>query len=93
MTSLRKAALIYSFGRFGLFLLVALLVYSGTGLVGHQLNGLPLLLLALIVSALGSVFLFARQRQQFAEALAAKRAAKAEEITRRRTRLEGDADV
>jgi len=87
----RKAAAAYTVGRFGLFLLAALLVWSGTGALGHQLNGLPLLLTALVLSAVGSIFLFARQRQQLAEALAAKREAKTEEIARRRARLENDA--
>lgn len=91
MTSVRKAVLTYSFGRFGLFLLVALLVWSGTGALGHQLNGLPLLLAALVLSAVGSIFLFAGQRQKLAAALVARREAKTEEIARRRARLENDA--
>jgi hypothetical protein len=86
--SVRKAALLYTVGRFGLFLLVALLVYVGTGAAGDQVNGLPLLLIALLVSSLVGVPLFARQRQQLAEALADKRAAKTEQIAARRARLD-----
>lgn len=91
MSPVGKATLTYTAGRFGLFALVALLIWAGTGAFGHQLNGLPLLLLALVLSAIGSLFLFARQRQQLADAIAAKREAKDEEIARRRARLEGDA--
>lgn len=92
MTSLRKAALTYSLGRIGLFVLAALLIWTGSGAFGHQLNGLPLLLASLLLSAVGSLFVFSRQRQQLAETLAAKRDAKAEQVARRRARLESDAD-
>ncbi|MGB8651792.1 MAG: DUF4229 domain-containing protein [Mycobacteriales bacterium] len=90
MSSLRRTALVYSFGRFGLFLVVALLIWSVTGLVGHQINGFPLLLAALLLSSIVGLFVFARQRERFAEALQAKRAAKAQQIADRRARLEGD---
>ena len=45
-----KAALLYTGGRFVLFALSALLLWSGAGLVGVHFNGLPLLLGALLVS-------------------------------------------
>jgi hypothetical protein len=85
-----KAMLTYTAGRFGLFVLAALLLWTGTGAIGHQLNGLPLLLLALVISSIGSLFLFARQRQQLAAAIAARRETKGEEIARRRARLDSD---
>lgn len=87
---LRRAALFYTAGRSGLFLIVAVLIWSATGLAGHQLNGLPLLLAALLVSSIGGLFLFSRQREQFAQALAVKRAAKVEQIAHRRARLDDD---
>jgi hypothetical protein len=86
--SLRKAAVVYTLGRFGLFILFALLIWSGSGLIGHVLNGIPLLLAALLVSSIAGLFLLSRQRNAFAEALAAKRDAKTEQIARRRARLD-----
>ena len=87
---MRRAALLYTFGRFGLFLLVALVVWGASGLLGHQLNGLPLLLLAaLLSSALGYV-LFAQQRVALAEALDSKRRARAQQIAEQRARLENE---
>ena len=83
-----RAALSYTLARFGLFLLVAVILWGGAGLLGADVNGLPLLLLAaLISSALGYV-LFARQRQALAEALDAQRRARAEELAARTARLE-----
>jgi hypothetical protein len=81
---------VYSLGRLGLFVVVALLIWSGTGAAGHQLNGIPLLFASLLASSIAGLFLFARQREQFAEALAARRAAKVEQIAQRRARLEDD---
>ncbi len=87
---MRRAALLYTLGRFGLFLLVALILWSGAGLLGKDLNGLPLLLAAaLLSSALGYV-LFARQRQALAEALDGQRKVKAEQDAARRARLENE---
>jgi hypothetical protein len=87
---MKRAALIYTFGRFGLFALVAIILWGATGLVGHSLNGLPLLLLAaLISSALGYV-LFARQRHALAGAIDGQRHAKAEKDAERRARIENE---
>ena len=87
---MRKAALIYTLGRFGLFLLVAMILWGGSGAIGHSLNGLPLLLVsALVSSALGFV-LFSRQRHELAEALDGKRQGKAEQIAERRARIENE---
>jgi len=86
--SLRKAALLYTVGRFGLFLLVALLVYVGTGAAGDQLNGLPLALVAALLSSVVGYVIFAPQRRQLADALAARRQAKTEQIVARRARLD-----
>jgi uncharacterized membrane protein YkvI len=90
VSSVRKTALVYTLGRFGLFVVVAMLIWSGTGAAGHQLNGFPLLLAALLVSSITGIFVFARQRERFAEALAAKREAKTQQIAQRRARLESD---
>jgi cell division protein FtsL len=86
----RRAALVYTVGRFGLFGLVAIILWGAAGLLGKDLNGLPLLLLAaLISSALGYV-LFARQRQTLAEAIDGQRKAKAEQVAARRARIENE---
>lgn len=85
---MRRAALIYSLGRFALFLLVAVLTWAVSGLLGHQLNGLPLLLLAALVSSALGYVVFARQRRQLAEALAAQRETKAQQLAERRARLD-----
>jgi hypothetical protein len=88
--SLRRAAVVYTLGRFGLFVVVALLVWSATGAAGHQLNGIPLLLAALLGSSVVALYVLRAQRERFAEALAAKRDAKTEQIAQRRARLEDD---
>lgn len=88
--SVRRAALTYTFGRFGVFALLAVLIWLATGLAGRQLNGLPLLLVALLLSSVTSYLLFSRQRQQLATALAAQRQAKTEQIAQRRARLDDD---
>lgn len=85
-----KAAVVYSLGRLGLFALVAVALWGGAGLAGLRLNGLPLLLASLLLSSVASLFLLARQREQFSQALVAKRADKAAQIAARRARLEGD---
>jgi hypothetical protein len=87
----RKAALVYTLGRFGFFVLVALLTFAVTSLLGHPLNGLPLLLIALLGSSVGSLWLLRDKRDQLAQALAESRAAKTEQIAARRARLENDA--
>ena len=92
MTSLRRSAVLFTLARFGLFLVMALLIWSGTGAAGHQLNGFPLLLAALLCSSIIGVFLFSRQRQEFAQALAVQRDAKTAQIAERRARLESDGD-
>ncbi len=86
--SVRRTALFFSLGRLGLFVVSAILIWSATGAAGHALNGFPLLFAALIVSSVAGIFVFSRQRQQFAQALADKRAARIAEITRRRARLD-----
>ncbi|MCU1592940.1 MAG: hypothetical protein JWO12_332 [Frankiales bacterium] len=88
--SLRRSAVLFSLGRLGLFIASALLLWSGAGAAGYSLNGFPLLLAALVLSSVAGVFLFSRQRLQFAEALADKRLAKIEELTARRARLDDD---
>ena len=91
VSTVRRAALTYSLGRLGFFVLVALLTFSVTSLLGHPLNGLPLLLIALIVSSVGSLWLLRDKRDQLAQALAASREAKTAQLTARRNRLENDA--
>lgn len=83
-----RSALLYTGGRFVLFALCALLLWSGAGALGWSFNGLPLLLAALLVSSVLSLFLLRDQRDRFAGHLEARRAAKVEEIAARRARLE-----
>ena len=87
---MRKAALLYTGARFGLFLLVALLVFLATNLTGSPVNGLPLVLVAAVVSSVVGYFLFARQREQLARALEDQRAAKTASIAARRARLDAE---
>lgn len=83
-----RQALLYTGGRFGLFALTALLLWSGAGLLGYRFNGMPLLLAALLLSSIGSLFLLSRQREEFAASLADKREAKAQQIAARRAKLD-----
>jgi hypothetical protein len=85
---LGRAAVVFSLGRLGLFVVSAILIWSATGAAGHSLNGFPLLFAALVLSSIAGVFLFSRQRRQFAQALADKRAARIAAITQRRARLD-----
>lgn len=87
---MRKAAVVYTLGRFGLFALLAVVVWGASGLLGHQLNGLPLLLIAALLSSVLGYVLFAPQRQALAEALDAQRRARAAEIAHQRARLENE---
>jgi hypothetical protein len=87
---MRKAALLYTLGRFGLFALLAVVVWGASGLLGHQLNGLPLLLVAALLSSVLGFFVFARQREALAQALDAKRLSRAEQVAQQRARLENE---
>jgi O-antigen ligase len=86
--SLRRAFLAYTLGRLGLLVLVAVIVWGASGLLGHEINGLPLLLLALLGSSVLTLVLLREQRNRFAEALAAGRAAKERTLAERRARLD-----
>ena len=88
---MRKAALLYALGRVGLFFLVAALVWGLSGVLGQQLNGLPLALVAALVSSLIGYFVFARQRIALANALEDQRTRRVEEAASRRARLDEDA--
>ncbi len=90
MRALRSPFVVYTAGRFVLFLLLSLLLWSGAGLLGYTFNGLPLLLSALLLSSVASFFLLASQRQELALRVAAKRDAKTADIAARRARLEDD---
>jgi cell division protein FtsL len=87
---MRRAALLYALGRFGVFLLVAVILWGGSGLLGHTLNGLPLLLVAALLSSLIGYVLFARQRRELAEAIDAQRREKAAQDAARRERIESE---
>jgi len=86
----RKAALIYGAGRVGLFLLSAALVWGLSGVLGHQLNGLPLVLVAALISSVLGYTVFAPQRRELAAAVERGRAAKTAQIAERRARLENE---
>jgi len=66
--ALPRAAALYSSGRIALFVLLALLVNLATGL-----NGLPLLLAAVLGSGVLGLFLLSRQRDDLSAALVARR--------------------
>ncbi|MFN2536979.1 MAG: DUF4229 domain-containing protein [Mycobacteriales bacterium] len=86
--SLRRAFLTYTLGRLGLLVLVAVIVWGASGLLGEPVNGLALLLLALLGSSVLALLLLRAQRDRFGEALAAERAAKAQNLAARRARLD-----
>jgi hypothetical protein len=87
---MRRAVLVYTAGRFGLFAVMVVILWGASGLVGLGLKGLPLLLLAaLLSSALGYV-LFAPQRRALAEALDGQRRSKAQQDAERRARIENE---
>jgi hypothetical protein len=71
--TVRRAALVYTAGRFLLFMLFAMLSWSVAGLLGYRLNGFPLLVLALLLSSVAGYFLLAVPREQLASAIAAQR--------------------
>lgn len=71
--SLRRAALLYTLARLLLFTLFALLIWSVSTLLGHSVNGFPLLLLALLLSSGAGLLLLAGPRARFAQALAQHR--------------------
>lgn len=87
---MKKQALVYTLGRFGLFVSSSLLLWSAAGALGFDFNGLPLLLAALLLSSLLSIALLKRQRMALAESLAASRQAKVAELTERQARLKVD---
>lgn len=85
---MKKAAVLYGLGRFGLFLVAAALLWTGARALGTELNGLPLLLAAMVLSSFAGIWVFSRQRAQLAEALQAKREAREQAIAERRARLD-----
>jgi hypothetical protein len=87
---MRRQAVLYSLGRFGLFVSSSLLLWSASGALGFRFNGLPLLLAALLLSSMLSLVLLKRQRTALAEALAASREAKVAQLTERQARLKVD---
>lgn len=87
---MRRAALAYALARFGLFVIVAVILWGGAGLLGAHVNGLPLLLVAAIVSSVLGYVLFARQRQALAEAVDAQRRTREAQAAARTARLENE---
>jgi hypothetical protein len=87
---MRKTALLYTLGRFGLFAVLVVVVWGASGVLGHQLEGLPLLLVAALLSSVLGYVLFGRQRQALAEALEAKRQERAAQVAQQRARLENE---
>lgn len=83
-----RAALLYAAGRFGLFLVSAALIWTGGRAAGADINGLPLLLAAFVVSSFAGIWVFSRQRRELAEALQARRDAKTREIAERQARID-----
>lgn len=86
--SLRRAWLTYTFGRLALFVVSAVLIWGASGLAGHQISGLALLLAALIVSSVLALALLRGQREAFAHAIQSSREEKAAAAAARRARLD-----
>jgi hypothetical protein len=87
---MRRPFLIYTAGRFGLFLILAVILWGASGLTGHELNGLPLLLVAALISSAIGYVLFAPQRRALAEALDGQRQDRARQDAERRARIENE---
>ena len=87
---MRRPFLSLTLGRLGLFLLCALVIRLVSVAVDHRLNGLSLLLLALLVSSPLGYWLFTPQRHAAAEVLEAHRHAKEEAAAERRSRIENE---
>ena len=85
---MRRAWLVYTLGRLGLFGLSAIIVWGGAGLLGHDVNGAELLLGGLLLSSVLALVLLRGQRDAFAAALQARRDEKAETAAARRARLD-----
>jgi uncharacterized membrane protein len=68
-----RAAAIYTGARFGLFLLFSLLIWSGAGLAGYEVNGFLLLILALVASSIAGYLLLTGAREDLARALSERR--------------------
>ena len=85
-----RSVLALTVGRFGLFLLCALLVRVVSVALDRPLGGLPLLLVALLVSSPLGILLFAQQRRALAEQLMARREEKARVEAERRARIENE---
>lgn len=73
MSPFARAAAIYTGARLGLFVLFVLLIWSGFGLAGYDVNGYVLLVMSLVASAAASYALLAGPREDFARALAERR--------------------
>jgi len=86
--STRRAWLTYTLGRVGLFVLSVVLLWGASGLLGHPLDGLPLLLAALLLSSVLAFALLKAQREAFAASLHAGREARAATAAARRARLD-----
>ena len=85
---MRRAWVTYTFGRVGLFVVSALLIWGVSGLAGHEVNGMPLLLAALILSSVLALALLRGQREAFATAIQSSREEKAAQAAARRARLD-----
>ena len=68
-----RATAVYTAARFGLFVLFSLLIWSGAGLAGYDVNGFLLLVLGLLASSIAGYFLLAVPRENLAQALAERR--------------------
>jgi hypothetical protein len=86
----KRSFLALTLGRVGLFLLCALLVRLVSVALDHPINGLTLLLVALLISSPIGVLVFSSQRQAVAEALVARKDVRARQAAERRARIEND---
>jgi len=83
--ALPRALVLYSTSRIALFLLLVLLVNLATGV-----NGLPLLLVAVLGSGVLGLFLLSRQRDDLSAALMARREGRVQRDSDLRRRLAED---
>ena len=73
MSPFARAAAIYTGARIGLFVLFALLIWSGAGLAGYEVNGFLLLITSLLASSIAGYVLLTGAREDLSKALADRR--------------------
>ena len=70
---MKRAFLLYTGARFGLFLIFSALIWAISGLAGYEINGWLLVIAGFALSSLVGYVVLVGPRQELAEALAQQR--------------------